>query len=249
MVTSIFFLFLKMLSDPSSIQAHDDGQNSSVVLPLPAIQGYRYRPPAARHFTCDEIGRGENRVNRLTRLNAIVEHPLGSIVEYPESGSTPRSCIGHRFSVDAASDMFSHPKLNIQYSLGDGHGCRSDVACGQLIDDHTGQPAFCKNEKISCRCHFIFFTTQCADGFPFSGRGLKLCEAFDPQVTSASWPTTPDEEVFLKTLAFFCMISDKGCAFDACSEDAENFSGIECHDSNSDDLESDTEYGNSNSRC
>jgi len=145
--------------------------------------------------------------------------------------------------------MFSHLKLNIQYSLGDGHGCRSDLACGQLIDDHIGQPAFCKNEKISCRCHFIFFTTQCADGFPFSGRGLKLCEAFDPQVTSASWPTTPDEEVFLKTLAFFCMISDKGCAFDACSEDAENFSGIECHDSNSDDLESDTEYGNSNSRC
>lgn len=99
-VTSIFFLFLKMLSDPSSIQAHNDGQNSSVVLPLPAIQGYRYRLPAAHHFTCDEIGRGENRVNRLTRLDAIIEHPLGSIVDYPESGSTPRSCIGHRFLVE-----------------------------------------------------------------------------------------------------------------------------------------------------
>ena len=144
-----------MLSDPFSIQARDDGHNSSVVLPLPAIQGYRYQPPAARHFTCDEIGRGENCVNRLTRLDAIIEHPLGSIVEYPESGST-QSCIGHRFLVDATSDMFSHPKLNIQYSLGDGHGCRSDVTCGQLIDDHTGQPALCKNEKISCRCHFIF---------------------------------------------------------------------------------------------
>ena len=141
---------------PNSLSSAFFNSHGLSFAPLDAIRGYYYRPQSARRFTQDEIARKENCVNRQTRLFAIVDHPVGSIVEYPESGHITGSCIGHRFSV-GSTDRFSHPKLNIQYSLGDGHGSRSNVTCGQLlVDAGTGMPVLCKNEKISCEYPFIY---------------------------------------------------------------------------------------------
>ena len=72
---------------------------------------------------------------------------------------------------------------------------------------------------------------------------MKLCEAFDTRAAAALLalrPTTAEEEVFLKTLAFFCTLVEKGCAFDAC-DDAVDFMGIQCNDFTDSDEESDTE--------
>ncbi|KIJ16179.1 hypothetical protein PAXINDRAFT_11219 [Paxillus involutus ATCC 200175] len=95
--------------------------------PSPAILASRYEPPMARMFTDDKVNRGLNKVNHETRVDAIVEHPLGAIVEYPQTGEVTGARIAHIFNVDANPTRFTHPKSNFQYSLGDGHGGREDV--------------------------------------------------------------------------------------------------------------------------
>ncbi|KAJ6598119.1 hypothetical protein DFH09DRAFT_889893, partial [Mycena vulgaris] len=86
----------------------------------PAIDGSLYVPPAARPFSAEEIWRGFDCINRQTYVHALVEHPIGSIVEYPETGSSEGISVAHLFSVDP--DRFSHPKDNFQYSIGDFQG-------------------------------------------------------------------------------------------------------------------------------
>lgn len=117
--------------------------------PSPSVQGYLYLPTPARKFTLDEMLQCENQVNRQSYIDALVDHPLLSIVEYPETGDAVDISIGHRFFVDPKD--FLHPKLNIQYSLGDIHGTRQHVECRLLRDVVHGFAVSCKNEKISCK--------------------------------------------------------------------------------------------------
>jgi len=139
--------------DAHAVGIEDAAPFSSTPLPFGPVQGYQYLPCPARPFTDREVVQEVNKVNRQTSLDGIVDHPLGVIVEYPETGSATGIRIGHRFAVDPLARKISHPKLNIQFSLGDGHGSRQDVDCGILLTDtQTQKPAICKNEKISCEC-------------------------------------------------------------------------------------------------
>ncbi|KIK72133.1 hypothetical protein PAXRUDRAFT_181276, partial [Paxillus rubicundulus Ve08.2h10] len=88
--------------------------------PSSTILALRYEPPVARKFTDDEIDQGLNKVNRQTYVDAIIEHPPGTIVEYPQTGEVTGARIAHIFNVDSNPSRFIHPKSNFQYSLGDG---------------------------------------------------------------------------------------------------------------------------------
>ncbi|KAJ7883686.1 hypothetical protein B0H14DRAFT_2250388, partial [Mycena olivaceomarginata] len=85
-----------------------------------AVQGSSYQPPAARNFTAEELRRAYDCINRQNYIHALVHHPVGSIVEYPETGASKGVGIAHKFSVDP--ENFCHPKESFQYSLGDSHG-------------------------------------------------------------------------------------------------------------------------------
>ncbi|KAJ6586302.1 hypothetical protein DFH09DRAFT_1075258 [Mycena vulgaris] len=78
------------------------------------------RPLLVRVFAADEIHRVYDYINRQTYVNALVEHPRDSIVEYPETGTGTGLRIAHLFSVDHAN--FSPPKETFQYPLGDSQG-------------------------------------------------------------------------------------------------------------------------------
>ncbi|KAJ7065891.1 hypothetical protein B0H15DRAFT_807690 [Mycena belliarum] len=163
--------------------------------PSPAVLGYHYKAPPSRDFTLAEVALGLNSITRQTSVHGLVEHPRGAIIEYPESGSARGLAIAHKFAVDPASEF--HPKLNIQYSLGDNHGGRPYVTCGTLLSGRDGMPASCNNLKIACK-------------------GLKVCAARPRSTTSVTPPVlnTPAKEVFDKTIAFFCTLLENGCAFD-----------------------------------
>lgn len=178
----------------------------------PHVLGYRYKPPAARVFTLDELALDLNRINRQLYVHRVVEHPVNAIVEFPETGSTQGICVAHKFSVDPNSEF--HPKQNIQYSLGDGHGGHPNVYCGTILTGKIGTPALCNNLRTSYQpfsSRMIYFgLTICAPG-----KGLKVCssrsqssEFIPPAIES------PEKEVFCKTLAFFCSSLENGCAFD-----------------------------------
>ncbi|KAK7001956.1 hypothetical protein R3P38DRAFT_3326837 [Favolaschia claudopus] len=217
------------LTDNNS--SHDDDfqdvyqriSSSVASQPSPAVLGYRYKAPPAREFTLAEVALGINSINRQTSVHRIVEHPLGAIVEYPETGASFGTAVAHVFAVDPTSEF--HPKLNIQYSLGDNHGGRPYVKCGLILSGRDGEPVSCNNLKIACK-------------------GLKVCSARGLSDNSAASATTRThinapaaKEIFDKTLAFFCAIRTSGCAFDPDDDGVEFDSQLEV----SSDSESDSD--------
>ncbi|KAJ7920959.1 hypothetical protein B0H13DRAFT_2230669 [Mycena leptocephala] len=193
----------------------------------------------------DEIQRGFDCINRQNYVHALVEHPLGSIVEYPETGASKGVGIAHRFSVDPAN--FCHPKECFQYSLGDSHGGEPYVRCGSLLLGLNGMPASCFHKKLSCKPFFCVCVCMLYGiDRTHSGKGLKYCSAW-------SLPSSPlplfkldslaeaRKEIFLKTLAFYCTLAEKGCAFDL-GTDGEDIGSIELTDKAPDpDSDSDSE--------
>ncbi|KAJ7219839.1 hypothetical protein C8J57DRAFT_1095131 [Mycena rebaudengoi] len=189
-------------------------------IPSPSVLGYRYQAPSSRDFTLAEVAHGFNTITRQTSVHGIVEHPLHAIVEYPETGKSHGLAIAHKFAVDPACNF--HPKLNIQYSLGDNHGGRPYVTCGPLLSGRDGKPASCNNLKIACI-------------------GLKVCSARGQRPHAVD---TAEKEVFDKTLAFFCALLEKGCAFDPATDDVEVDENDLDSDSDS-DCNSDSDDSNS----
>ncbi|KAJ7242720.1 hypothetical protein C8J57DRAFT_1526083 [Mycena rebaudengoi] len=178
-------------------------QALSATSSLSAIQGSLYHSPPARAFTAEEIRRDFNCINRQTYVHALLEHPVGAIVEYPETGATAGVRIAHRFSVDPAN--FSHPKENFQYSLGDSRGGEPYVYCGLLLLGSNGSPASCKE--------------------------LKYCSAraLSPPLTPLALDSLAEaeKEIFFKTLGFYCTLAEKGCGFDLRADGAEvGFTGL-----------------------
>ncbi|KAF8576274.1 hypothetical protein K439DRAFT_1367727 [Ramaria rubella] len=173
----------------------------------PLIQNSQYTPSLAAPFTAEEISAGRNQTTWQGYVQGIIEHPAGAIAEFPQTGSKDGEAIAHRFSIDLKS-FFVNPKDNIQYSLGDNHGGRANVTCHLLHDTETQSPVLCHQLKTSCHCikHCSF------NGH--AGLGLTLDV---PQGSSPSDPATADapREVFLKTLAFYCVLREHGCPFEA----------------------------------
>jgi hypothetical protein len=132
--------------------------SNSSLTHLPLAQRLSH-DPSIHIFTEAEILQRKNQVNRQSYLDALCDHPLGSIVEYPDTGDTADMSVGHMFSVD--STHFHHPKLNIQHSLGDYHGMQQHVKCKLLRDLTTDAEVLCKNEKIACMSPptYLFSTT------------------------------------------------------------------------------------------
>jgi len=141
--------------------------------PCPVIVSAQYIPPPARSFTLDEITTGANRINRQSRVGSIVNHPLGAIVEYPQTGATDGDAVAHIFTlaranVNTMASAFDFPQSSFQYSLGDGHGGAKGVQC-YLLRDSMGKPVRCKKLSTSCkfessfgpRTRGVFFICTC----------------------------------------------------------------------------------------
>lgn len=78
-------------------------------------RGSVYNPPPARKFTAEELAAKKDCITRQTRANAIVKHPLGSIVNYPETGVEINDSVAHVFTIDPTN--FNHPKLDFSTLL------------------------------------------------------------------------------------------------------------------------------------
>ncbi|KAF8157089.1 hypothetical protein B0H34DRAFT_798402 [Crassisporium funariophilum] len=153
---------------------------------------YPYDVHPSRPFSSAEILAGANEINRQRRVSALVDHPIGAIVEYPETGWSSDVTIAHRFAVDPLD--LQHPKSNIQYSLGGTHGGVPDMHCGRLLCDLNGNPVACNKLQTSCQ-------------------GIKTCE-FRGSLPLAPLPLREhslQKTIFVKTLAFYCAITETLC--------------------------------------
>ncbi|KAF8580723.1 hypothetical protein K439DRAFT_1619588 [Ramaria rubella] len=160
---------------------------------------FKAGPSTAVPFTLQQILSGANRVTQQSYVQAIIEHPVNSVVEYPQTGMKMGKGITHHFLMNPKVSRFINPKDNIQYSLGDVHGQHARVTCHLLRDLETQESVDCLQVKLSCRC-------------------IKYCSFNIPTLSvspKAYCNDSSGHEVFLKTLAFYCVIIEHGCPFSA----------------------------------
>ncbi|KAF8975638.1 hypothetical protein BDQ17DRAFT_1267859 [Cyathus striatus] len=138
----------------------------------------------------------EIKITSQLKVERLIDHPLGTILEYPDTASSHYGNVAHRFTVNPHSKY--HPRGNIQYSLGGIHGGEKNKFCGDLLLGADGKKVLCKKEKTSCK-------------------GLKRCQYFSNGATNIQRNSKPtlEETVFKKTLAFFCAVVETGCSFDS----------------------------------
>lgn len=142
-------------TSPVSTPSSPSSSPSSPTVPCPTVLGTRYVPPAAQPFTDNDRQLGHHRFTRKSIAHAFVEHPVGAIIEYPQTGGAPDQSIAHIFSVDPNTFHSSqHPKASFQYSLGDGHGGHVVSGCF-MLRDAQGRPVPCANLKTSCKILFM----------------------------------------------------------------------------------------------
>lgn len=149
-------LSLSDLANPQSPHPGLDAPRGSVLddsqinHPSSSVCSSLYEPPRAKMFTPDEQYRrvAGSRLNRQAFVDGIVDHPMGVIVEYPETGAQPGQSITHRFVIDPVN--FLNPKADFQYSLGDGHGGRKDAQCLLLQSHNGGESVLCSHLRTSC---------------------------------------------------------------------------------------------------
>ncbi|KIJ46778.1 hypothetical protein M422DRAFT_249509 [Sphaerobolus stellatus SS14] len=178
-----------------------------------------FQNPSTPHiFTADEISEGENKINRQSSVKAIYEWPLGTTLEYPQSSQNDTDAIGHRFVIDPKNGLQDgHPKHNFQYSLGGIHGTTYGQQCRLLVDTQTRTGAVCKVTCTSC-----LSVKSCE----FRGDHGLLCvqDSFHDA----------EKEVFMKTLAFYAVLQDRGCPYeferDSSLEDPSGMSSLESSD-------------------
>ncbi|KAI0054384.1 hypothetical protein BV25DRAFT_1949705 [Artomyces pyxidatus] len=191
-----------------------------------------YRPPPAHVFTDTEIHDRQNRLNRETTVDGLVDHPLGALVEFPETGSSAGKAVAHRFRIDPSA--FQDPKDNIQYSLGDGHGGHKARQCYFLRSSSTGKPVPCKHLRTTCRsvktCNFrpdggSDAPTATCDHLDGGGMAwysssaiarskMRLDYILEDEMHESYGPSRPaEQQVFEKTLGFYCALRAEGCRF------------------------------------
>ncbi|KAG1869710.1 hypothetical protein C8R48DRAFT_597246 [Suillus tomentosus] len=190
--------------------------------PSQIVQASNYIPLPACQFTADEISQNAHHVNRQTTVDAIVEHPLGAIMEYPETGSVMGQAIVHIFSISAnyITHEFDIPKASFQYLFGDGHGGWENILCHLLRDSTDGKPVKCN--RISMFCKGLKACSSNTDTFINATHSythqahiselITLTRAFSPADDSA------EHEVFTKTFAFFCGLKVHDCSFRTSTE-------------------------------
>ncbi|KAF9232988.1 hypothetical protein BU15DRAFT_66970 [Melanogaster broomeanus] len=212
----------------------------------PTFTALRYIPPQARFYSLCEIRQGLNRINRKTSASAVVEHPTGAIVEYPQTGAIPGQGIAHIFNVDPTT--FSpayHPKASFQYSLGDGHGGHQSVQC-LMLRDEQGWPVQCQVLKTSCKGLKIC-SARIRDEAHHHFTNHEEISAQLLQSSSRSSDHSAEKEVFMKTLGFFCALQEKGCPF--ASDDISASVSGRTHDSPSDATGNDDGRSNEGVSC
>jgi hypothetical protein len=196
---------------------------------------YPYDVQPSRPFSPAEILARVHEINRQRRVSALADHPTGAIVEYPETGCASDVTIAHRFAVDPLD--FQHPKGNIQYSLGGTHGGVPDMLCGKLLCDLNGSPVLCNKLQTSCK---FFYSIRIFTGLHLilKGQGIKTCKFRGSSPVSCPLPELVErgslyETVFVKTLAFYCAVTETRCSSGHADELGLDFGGSPDGDDNS----------------
>ncbi|KLO19044.1 hypothetical protein SCHPADRAFT_818851 [Schizopora paradoxa] len=183
-----------------------------------------YFPPPARALSFDEVANRMNQLTRKTSFCAFIEHPKGSVLEYPETGAHSQEAVVHRipftdFDIDEFSNSsqkwFAHPKGNIQYSLGGKHGGYTTKCAIGLPEDPTRVD--CCVVSLSCMslkvCDFSPQDLPSHSYFSGDWRSHSAIDSGASGLQASEVSHSAGREVFDRTMSFYCAVSSIGCAF------------------------------------
>jgi len=141
-------------------QTHEGAQLQNILdldlvsAPHPSVVDTQYLAPPATPFMPQEIATGANQLTRQAYVHAMVQHPPGAIVEYPETGIRLGEAVAHKFCLSAVKPSNNghnfYPRANIQYLLGDKEGYHTKVTCHLLHCVETGELVACRQLKTNC---------------------------------------------------------------------------------------------------
>ncbi|KIJ44484.1 hypothetical protein M422DRAFT_252088 [Sphaerobolus stellatus SS14] len=171
-----------------------------------------YCPQLAQPFTETEKEQRIKKANRKKGTHKFIFHPIGAVVEYPEAGTSVDSSIARIFHIDPQN--FVHPKNNVQYSWV-SHGGEENVRCYLLQNNGPLPGKYVKSRLFHARC-----------------AGVRGCQFYTatPAHVHLVGVQDAEQQVFTKTLAFFCTLQTNGCLFDTIcghSEETEEPEGEE----------------------
>ncbi|EJD54157.1 hypothetical protein AURDEDRAFT_157410 [Auricularia subglabra TFB-10046 SS5] len=216
---------LAVLDDASKAEPRDlfspatppPPNDSSHSHPLPdyisaALRLRSYEPAQARVFTEREIREGRNSVTTKTTAHAIIEHPFGAVVEFPETGAVEGQSIAHRFAIDPEHPCMPHH--SIQYSTGTTVHGMHEANCRLIRTDK--QPVKCKVYSYTCSsvrsCTFKGVGEMLQhESHSFTSPSRQAAERLASHVGNTV-TLSPDALVFSKTLAFFSALCKHGCS-------------------------------------
>ena len=127
----------------------------SFLTPCPAVASSLYIPAPACQYTPGEIAQSHHQINRHSSTSSWIEHPMNTIVEYPQTDKREDKTVAHFFPVDPHN--FVHPRSSFQYSLGDAHSGRKGVWC-YLLRNTSGKPIWYNIYKASCKFLMLFLS-------------------------------------------------------------------------------------------
>ncbi|KAG2127173.1 uncharacterized protein EDB93DRAFT_1270945, partial [Suillus bovinus] len=146
----------------------------------------------ARPFTDEERVQELHHVTCRTSAHSVIEHLVGAIIEYPQTGQHENKSVAYIFHIDpTTSESFLRPQSSFQYSLGDGHGGQIISQC-LMLRNAQGHPVSCANLKTSCTSLFSLLTVS--------------------QTDSNSPASIASREIFERTLALYMALYERGCS-------------------------------------
>ena len=88
--------------------------------------------------------------NWSSAVNAVIDHPIGAILKYPQLGSCESEPIAHRLAIDLQN--FVNLRKNMQYLIETlaGHHNVQCLLISKGVDSSKG--ALCYQAKAACKC-------------------------------------------------------------------------------------------------
>ncbi|KAJ3916503.1 hypothetical protein F5877DRAFT_46476 [Lentinula edodes] len=156
------------------------------------------------------------KISRKTTLSVVYRYPVGSVLEYPETGTTSEEVVGHLFELGI--DNWISPGRDFAYSRGEPRGNSKEcVTNSLLLDSTTGAMVPCIVRHSTCQGVKIcpFFDGDNENMTHSSATREQLRDLMQHSKEQQMEFSTPARDVFERTSAYLTAIRRVGCTSEA----------------------------------
>ncbi|KAJ7830070.1 hypothetical protein B0H14DRAFT_3715963 [Mycena olivaceomarginata] len=154
------------------------------------------------------------RLTKKTTLSKLYRHPLGTVLEYPETSHTESHPVGHLFEMDPQD--WKVPDLNIAYSRGSPRGrtLMGREVFFKVMVDREGNEVPCTESHSTCQgvkiCPYADVDTLSESHTVASLALIQSCLRRDREQRLEI--ASPSKDIFQRTAAYITALRKLGCS-------------------------------------